>query len=345
MNRLIRVATSLTITLTLLSASGVAQAEENWVKLTEKALQFIDGLPGDSKTKVLSRLSNARFEQGGSYALSFSYQGRQVNIPRSAVEAILLDLDSGDSIKIGLPFNRQASAATKISSGVVGYQNGNQSVTVPLIRWDGSLQIATILLDSKAPTTFSYPLDMPEGFSLIPDKSGSVSILDENASWVAGVAPAWALDSAGHLLRTSYEVQDNVLVQTIDTTSRTVKYPVIADPWFGIDMIDHSIWDDKLWAFSPTLKIYPTDYGRYHSSSLALSAAWDETLSKTSRKGHPNPDTSAMRVQFDCHYMAVRLRDPEKASWNLDSKLPWIDFWTEVNYGCNYPASSAAFAF
>ncbi|MFM6939284.1 MAG: DUF2599 domain-containing protein, partial [Rhodoluna sp.] len=229
--------------------------------------------------------------------------------------------------------------------GVVAYDNGNSSDTAVVQKSDGSLQIATILLSSSAPTRYSYPFELPKGFELKGDADGTVSILDAKGEWVAGLAKPWARDSKGKEVPTRYLVQGNIVTQVVDTGMPGLAYPLVADPWLGLDLIDRTVWNDSLWSYSPTLMIYPSIFGRYFAPPAAIDAAWAETLTKTTTRGHPNPNTSAMRVQFDCHFIAVRLKSVNKPSWNLDSKLPWVDFLTEVNYGCNYPASSAEFAF
>jgi hypothetical protein len=79
------------------------------------------------------------------------------------------------------------------------------------------------------------------------------------------------------------------------------------------------------------------------ASNLALSDAWAETLDKGAQSGYPNANTPSMKVQFDCHYIFVRVRNVNKASWNLDTKLPVTDLLTSANYGCNYPVGDTVF--
>lgn len=76
---------------------------------------------------------------------------------------------------------------------------------------------------------------------------------------------------------------------------------------------------------------------------MAGSAAWQETLAKTARSGHPNPNTGTMYTQFLCHWDAVRLKAPNKPSWDLDTKLPYTSLYNEIKHGCNYPAAGSQF--
>jgi Protein of unknown function (DUF2599) len=329
-------------------AVGFAQpssAEEGWVPTVKAALQYVNQLPGSQATRVLDGLAKVQLLSEGKNVVSYQIGSREVDVPRTVSDALTVSLGSNKTLKLDLPSVAKSGLARLVADGIVAFDNGNSSVTAPIVKADGSLQLTTILLDRNAPNVFAYPFTLPSGCKLQLEKEGGVSILDQSGNWVAGIAPAWARDATGRNLNTDYQVQGNTLFQRVDTQSGAVAYPVVADPWLGVDLIDHTTWNDALWSYSPTLMVFPTIFGRYLSSALALNAAWSETLDKTARRGHPNPDTPAMRVQFDCHYMAVRVTSPNKSSWNLDSKLPWTDFLTEVNYGCNYPVSTPTFAF
>jgi len=85
-------------------------------------------------------------------------------------------------------------------------------------------------------------------------------------------------------------------------------FPVVADPWLGVNYIDHTEWAD-LWEWNPTLMVYPTFWGRVAGPEMGW-IVWEEALDKTEREGYPDPDTSTMRNQFYCHYDFVRLRRP-----------------------------------
>lgn len=249
-----------------------------------------------------------------------------------------ITLGSGSSdISIQLPNADSADDAQAVSDGTVAYDNNDGSSTVPVLESDGSVQINTVIASSSAPTSYTYGISTPTGGSMsIDPDSGVVSIYNADGSWAGGVAAAWAKDADGNAVPTHYDVSGGQLTQVVDLSSPAITYPVVADPWLGIDLIDHTKWANT-WQYSPTLQITPTWWGRYGAGLAADSAAWDEVLKKTARSGHPNPDTKAMRVQFDCHFEVVRLSHPNKPTWDLDSKLPWTDFATEVNYGCNYP--------
>jgi len=56
------------------------------------------------------------------------------------------------------------------------------------------------------------------------------------------VAPPWAKDAAGENVKTHYQLNGSVLTQTVEHQAPGVAYPVLADPWLGVDLIDHFQW-------------------------------------------------------------------------------------------------------
>jgi hypothetical protein len=185
--------------------------------------------------------------------------------------------------------------------------------------------------------------------------SNLVYITNEKGDFIGGLAPAWATDAEGKSVKTWYEITDKQVIQVIDKTQSEITYPVIADPWLGFDLIFRSFWAATTSPpnpYAPTLAVYPTDWGRTVAGattfpiggfeklsldSLAVRAAWDETLSKTSRSGYPNPKTSSMYHQFECHFFYVSKLEPKKPSWNLDIKRRDANLIDQVKNKCNVP--------
>lgn len=258
----------------------------------------------------------------------------RIDIPVDPAEGITLFDPDGTIIGIGLPNAENASDATPEGNGVVSYDNGDGSSTVPVPKDDGSVQITTVIDTPDAPTRYEYPLDLPEGATATLDaETGYVSLLDADGVWIGGVAPAWAKDANGVDVATHYELTGTTLTQVIDHATG-MAYPIVADPWLGVALIKSAVWARYLWQYSPTLKVYPTVWGRTAPLG-ARWAAWAETLSKTPRTGWPYPDTGSMSNQFYCHYDIVRLRAPNKEYWGLDSKLPNRGYAGFVANECN----------
>lgn len=247
----------------------------------------------------------------------------------------LTDTESNTSISVAFPPEAAVGAAVVADDGTVVYgAQGSSSadVAVHLIE-DGSVRVQTVLSSPDAPHEFTYALEVPEGTVLTVEEDGSVIGLDAEGNFIVGARAPWAKDSAGQQVPTSYRVEGSSIIQTV-TELDSELYPIVADPWLFIDLIEKVVWASDLWQYSPTAKVYPTWYGR-HSPIAAKWAAWSEALQKTPRAGWPNPDTASMQDQFYCHWDFVRIRQPNKEYWGLDSKLPNRGYWGFVNNGCN----------
>lgn len=272
-----------------------------------------------------------------------------VRVPNRSSQSVVMTTRNNELISIGLPFGKLNSDGQVVAGRSISFDNKNGSTTVLLPKTDGSVQVATIIDGVSAPTSFSYPLSLPAGGRALVSSSGLVLILDSQGQYAAAVAPPWAIDAKGVKVPTRFELRGNWLVQSVDHLINKVTYPVVADPWFGVDMIDRTSWN-RTSEFSPTLSVYPSAWGRavalattYPLSSgflgvadqLSSTAAWSEALSKTARASYPNPGTPTMRAQFDCHFFWVSKRHPRKVSWNLDTLRPYASMVLLAQKNCN----------
>lgn len=272
-----------------------------------------------------------------------------VRVPNRSSQSVVMTTRNNELISIGLPFGKLNSDGQVVAGRSISFDNENNSTTVVLPKADGSVQVATIIDGLSAPTSFSYQLSLPAGGRALVSSTGLVLILDSRGQYAAAVAPPWAVDARGVKVPTRFELRGNLLVQSVDHLTNKVTYPVIADPWFGVDMIDRTSWN-RTSEFSPTLSVYPSTWGRtvafattYPFTSgiiravdqLSANAAWSETLAKTVRAWNPNPETPSMRAQFDCHFFWVSKRHPRKASWNLDSLRPYGSLLVQAQKNCN----------
>lgn len=333
--RMYGIAAVVAITVTIITG-GVAYADP----APDEGVDVLTAI-SDASPDTLAHVADTAPTETGDTAIEASAGTTAVTVPTDPSDAITVDA-AISSISVGLPFSDTADSAKTEANGVVSYDNNNGSITVPVVKTDASVEITTVISSSSAPTRYGYTVSVPEGGILSQDSDGIVSVLDSAGGWIAGFAPAWANDANGSSVLTHYEIDGSTLVQVVDLSSPDIAFPVVADPWLGIALIDHTTWGN-LWQYSPSLQVFPTWWGRYGAGIAADGAAWAETLSKTARAGHPNPNTSTMQVQFDCHFQVVRLKSPGKPSWNLDTKLPWTDFANEVRYGCNYPTGNREF--
>lgn len=158
--------------------------------------------------------------------------GTDVTIPADPSDGLTLSGDAG-SLSIDLPFADQADDAVGEEPGVISYDNGNGSASVPVVHSDGSLQINTILESASAPRRYPYTM---EGRQVTLGSGGGAIISDTTGHVIATVDPPWAKDADGHDVTTYFEVIGDSLTQVIETTSATA-FPVVADPKITIGWV------------------------------------------------------------------------------------------------------------
>jgi hypothetical protein len=182
---------------------------------------------------VLSRVADVETTADGDFAIDERVAATDVAIPTDPRDGISLALEHvGIDIAVKLPFAEQAKPAKVEAAGIVSYDNGNGSTTVPVVKDEGSVQIATVIENSAAPTRYSYTIGLPEGGYLEPVEGGLILIRNAEGEFKGGVLPPWAKDADGQEVPTRYEIDGNVLMQIVEHDA-TVAYPVVADPEVG----------------------------------------------------------------------------------------------------------------
>jgi len=264
---------------------------------------------------------------GGDDAVVVDAGDATAMLPDDPTDGVTLGADDGDTMSIGLPNASEADAAEAEAAGVVSYDNGDGSTTVPVVRDDASVQILTVIDGPEAPREYVYPLELPDGAALhLDEASGFVSILSSDGEFLGGVAPAWAKDAMGADVATHYEVVGTTLTQVVEH-SAGVAYPVVADPWLGMALVQRVVWTSSM----KTLQVYSTDFARV-ATNLARWAGWAEVQIKTPGT---RENTTSMQDQYLCHFDAVRLRKPDKPSWNLDLGRPNVSWAKMLLSSCN----------
>lgn len=151
-----------------------------------------------------------------------------ITLPETTLEPVLLDSRAGN-LSIGLP-HPDAGAVAKVAGGVITFDNGDGSHTVPVAKNDGSVQITTVIDNARAPTRYSYPLGVPEGGVIAIVEGGQVLVTDGSGAPVGLIKAPWAKDANGTNVPTHYELDGNVLSQVVDIKTPGIVFPVVADP-------------------------------------------------------------------------------------------------------------------
>jgi len=320
----------LTVYLLTFGLAVPAHAEEGAGAEVGSVLSDITSESTSAVTDVLENVAQVATDSVGDTAIDAEIGGVSINVPTDPSSPVSLESIAGNVITLQLPFANAASNAEVVAEGVVAYDNNNSSITAPVVKDDGSLQVTTIIQNTSAPTEYSYELSIPSGAVASLGDDGSVTILNADGTFVAGVAPAWAKDANGVAVPTHYVLSGSTLKQVVEHTTEGFVYPVVADPWLGIALVDKTRWSGN------TLQVYPTYWARanpWASAGVAARwAGWDEVLSKTYGN---RENTVSMRDQYYCHFDFVRFRAPNKVSWNLDLGRPAYSYATLVKRLCN----------
>lgn len=242
--------------------------------------------------------------------------------------------DASTALVVGIPDVEGGANATATDSGALVYDNDDSAAAVTVQALEGGVRLSTVLKDASAPSEYAYPVVVPPGGAIrVDETSGAVLVTDGEGSLVGGFAPAWAKDADGTAVPTHYEVRGDTVVQVVDLGAGDFKFPVVADPFLGADLIDHATWVH--YSDGWTLQVYPTGWARFNGGShLVGSYAWDELYTKYKNRGL-NTNLAGMRDQLICHEEFVALRSPNKPSWNLDEWRPNVGYLQTLNASCN----------
>ncbi|MFE4194251.1 DUF2599 domain-containing protein [Paenarthrobacter sp. NPDC056912] len=288
------------------------------------ALSALKDLTDDATseaTEVLTGVASVATDESGGSAVDAKINDIRVVLPTHPVDPISLETSAGASIKISLPFSKEAAKADVISDGVVAYDNNNGSTTVPVVKIDGSIQIATVIEHSDAPTTYSYDVGLEPGSSLERQSDGTVSVLGPEGVRVGAFAPPWAKDANGFDVKTHYEIAGTTLIQVVEHWTAGIAYPVTADPYLGIDLIQSGRW------IGATFEVVPTWWLRVNGANAAAHLTLFEEFCTRYRSAC----NTQLWWQLACHAQFAAW----KPVWHLDTWHWQPTYWDYVTHGCN----------
>lgn len=268
-------------------------------------------------------------KSGGDYTASTATT--TVKVADNAIVSVTSNL-SGASLAVQTP--TAGISAVEAKDGTLTYDAGSSSTAVAVQAVEQGVRIATILKDASAATEYSYPLQTPVGSTVTRDAdTGAILVTGADGKFVGGFAPAWAKDANGTAVPTRYEIRGSSVVQVVDIHTGNFTYPVVADPYFGVDLIDHASWVH--YSDGWTIQVYPTGWARQNAGNYAVGTFdWDELYTKYSNRGL-NTNLNGMRDQLICHQQFVAVRSPGKASWNIDEWRPDVGYAQTVAQSCN----------
>ncbi|MGZ6267701.1 MAG: DUF2599 domain-containing protein [Candidatus Limnocylindrales bacterium] len=241
---------------------------------------------------------------------------------------------SGKKLTIGLPAEVGQADAVLSSDGSIVY--GSDSVTASTVvqSFTNGLRISTTLASEKAGTSFSYPLDLPSGSRVEVQANGCVMIIGPDGSFSGGLLAPWAKDRNGVSVPTHYEVRGSSVVQSIDRPAVDLAYPVVADPFWFIDLIDSWEWNHGVYGWTDS--VLPTPWARVNPGYGVAEYGWEELVHKDVHH-YINTNVAGMHDQYDCHQMIGTWR----TRYNLDEYRNHVGLAATINYVCNPPGGGA----
>jgi len=345
------VAASLVVGVLTLGFSVPVNAQDDLAAETLSALEAVTDQAGTSATDVLANVADVVTDSSGDTAIEATVAGVEVIVPTDPSDQISLESSTGDVLSIGLPFADKATDATVVTDGVVAYDNKNLSTTAVVVKQDGSVQITVVIEGPTAPTKYPYELNIPSDATVSIGDNGGVTILDADGTFLGGIASAWAKDATGVSVPTHYVLNGSVLTQVVEHTTARFVYPIVADPWFGIKLIERTAWYPY---FKPwKLQVYPTGWlkaapllyatlwTRFILSDIR-DQAWKDIKSMTPGGWNLSP---SMRDQFYCHFDFWALGTVQRyfsdtnpsvdPSWDLEMYRPYVSYPYLVSQSCN----------
>ncbi|MBP2400721.1 hypothetical protein [Streptomyces syringium] len=136
---------------------------------------------------------------------------------------------TGDAVSIALPSNNNV-IGTKAGKNTTVYPGAAKATDLAIQpTTDGGLRTLAVLKNATAPREQRYDIGLPDGARLVKLNTGAVAAVTKNGTFLGGFTTPWAKDATGNPIPTSYRIDGNALIQSVQTTDSTA-FPVVADP-------------------------------------------------------------------------------------------------------------------
>lgn len=251
------------------------------------------------------------------------------NIPNDPSVGVTLVTRHGE-LQVALPFASRAADGVEVQSSALAYDNRNGSVTVPVGKKDGSVQITTVLETPSAPTSFPYEISVEGLHRIEVTDDGAAMFIAGDGSFLGGASAPWAVDAAGNAVPTRYEVSGATLTQVVDHAADGYIYPIVADPWLGAALYYNAYvtWESK----GHKVNTQPTPWG----VNNALPQQWWAHISEVKSRLGANASkyNASILQQHYCHLVGLPYSLPV---FNLESWRPVMSYPSQAPYRCNYP--------
>lgn len=339
--------------------AGAQAAQGNFEEMATAVDKASAGQPG-SDNEVASTKAGSNFEA--------KLDDATIKIPQNPSEGVVATKASGpganESITIGIGEGKQQTGQLAADGSVV-YEGDNVGKAVQATK--NGVRISTVVKSAEAEMEYAHQLKLPDGARVMKASEYPLSaedaenakaaeaaaanqnqeaaastnanadpivIVDKDNKFLGMFAEAWAKDANGKAIPTSYEIRDGALVQKVDHKQQGVQYPVVADPYLFIDLIDSAEWrsSNEGW----TLSVSPSWWARANGTNALVYLigvwGWNELYDKYKDVGRGiKKNTGGLRDQYICHQQFAFFKD----RWNLDEWRPDVSYPRTVAAGCN----------
>lgn len=249
----------------------------------------------------------------------------RIVIPVNSSRPITLSNGRDRNLQMQLVIGSNGGIGRKVTAGISSFEQNNGSLTVPIIKDDGSLQVTNIILDSAAPEEFEFDFKGNSDLKLV-ESSGQVFVL-KSGNFAGALALPWARDALGRVVETHYSVSGTKVKQTVKHQTGNFAYPLVSDPWLGINLFS-SIRLGQPMNNQPVVDLDLSSWGWAVYSGLAQggfivspiigqgilnTAGWDEAWGKGGLI-RAALDKPSQREQFSCHALGALFA----GQWNLE---------------------------
>ncbi|QNP72621.1 DNRLRE domain-containing protein [Streptomyces roseirectus] len=162
-----------------------------------------------------------------------------VGVPWGTSDAISVKSAERGSMTMGLPTAVQPRGVA-LNGSVVYVSPDGPVDTVAQPTLEGGVRTFQVIKNATAPHEYTSAMKLPAGATLTPFDGGTVLVssgTDENTVVHGLIDAPWARDADGKAVPTSYRVEGDKLVQTVDFSAATA-FPVVVDPklTFGLNI-------------------------------------------------------------------------------------------------------------
>lgn len=201
---------------------------------------------------------------------------------------------------------------------------------IPVTKSDGSVQTAAVINSAESSELLIFKLKIPKGATASLLETGEVVIIDLSGKMLAGISAPWALDYKGQAVETWFELAEGELIQHIEHQDRGFNYPIVADPWLGLDLYG---WPsiNTVSGQGYRINVTPTNWGISFDGPGTWFAHRDEVVTKLGSQSWRW--TTTIQEQFYCHIAGLPFSLPE---YNMESWSPLVNWFASLTlYRCN----------